>query len=196
MNRQSFMDNAVFEFGQFRRIPAVGGPDKITGYALQFIDIAAAAPGTRLEMFLRVFVATFHAAVAVMVHRTISDIVFIHKVDDVSDRLGIVGGVAVYFNIEDMAAAGQFVVRPFHFGLMAGRTVVIHRDMIRVRIIDFIGDSGENTEALAVLRRKLAGETFGGGGEYREVMAIRLGEFIGAGSHVGNDAQTEFLGFL
>lgn len=102
----------------------------------------AAAFGAFVQMVCCVFVATIQTAVAVMVYRAVADIVFIHHVDHLHDHFRVVGGVAVYFHIEDMAAACQCVVRGFYFCFMAGATFVIYRDMVGIRVIIAVGNTG------------------------------------------------------
>ena len=114
------MNDAVVEFGEFGVVPAVGRADEIAGDALQTVYGLAAAFGAGVEILGSVFVAAFHAAVAVMVDRAVADVVSVHKVDDVIDGFGVMGGVAVDFDVEDMAAAGQFVIGCLDFGFMLG----------------------------------------------------------------------------
>ena len=85
---------------------------------------------SELKPFLSVFVAAFHAAVAVVVDRTVTDVVGVHKVYDVGDCLGVMGGVAVDLNIEYVAATGQLMIRAFDFRFVARRAFVINRHMV------------------------------------------------------------------
>ena len=125
-----FVDDAVVEFGELGVVPAVGRADEVAGDALQTVDGFAAAFGADFEILAGVFVAALHAAVAVMVDRAVADVVFVHQVDDVRDGLGIVGGVAVDLDVEDVAAAGQLVIGRLDFSLMLGRALVVDRHMI------------------------------------------------------------------
>ena len=190
------MDYAVVQLCQFGRVPAVGGAHEVAGDALQAVDGRAAALGARLQVGRRILVAAVHAAVAVMVHGAISDVVAVHQIHDVADGIGVVRGVAVDFHIEDVAAAGKFVIGRLYLCLVARRAMVVHRHMVGVRVVDFVGDAGQYAECLAVFCGEFTGEAFGGSGQDGEVVFVFLGEFVGAGAHVAHDAQSERLGFV
>ena len=81
------------------------------------------------EAFLGVLKAAVHTAVPVVVHAAISDVIPVHQVDDVHDRLRIVGCIAVDFNVEDVASALELVVWSFDFGLVLRRAVEIDRNV-------------------------------------------------------------------
>ena len=190
------MNNAVVEFGEFGIVPAVGGSDKVAGDALQFVDSVTAALGTCIEIVGSVFVAAIHTAVTVVIDAAISHIILVHKVYDVSYRLRIVCRIAVDFDIEDVSAASEIVIGRFDFSLMTRRAVVVYRDMIRVRIINFVCYAGNYAEGFAVFGGELAGQTFGGGRQYREVVLVFLAVFVGTATHVRDYAKTQFLGLF
>ncbi len=91
-----------------------------------------------------------------MVDRAVSYVVLVHQVHDVGYGLRVVGGVAVDFHIENVSAARQLVVRTFDFCLVAGRAFVVDRHMVGVGVVDFVGDAGEYSEALAVFGCELS----------------------------------------
>ena len=124
------MYNAIFELGEFGLVPAVGGAYEVACDALQLVYVMAAAMRACVERFLGVLIAAMHAAVAVVVHRAIAYVVCVHEVYDVGYGLWIVGGVAVDFHIEDVAASGEFVVGAFYFGFVAGRALVVYRHVV------------------------------------------------------------------
>ena len=62
-----FMYYAVIEFRELCLVPTVGCTDKVTGDALQFVKMLAAALWTLLKILCRVLVTAVEATVAVMV---------------------------------------------------------------------------------------------------------------------------------
>ena len=84
------------------------------------------------------------------------------------------GGVAVYFHIEDMAAACQCVVRGFYFCFMAGATFVINGYMVGVCIVVAVRDTGQRTEFLTVTTGKFARQAFGRCCQYAVIMLVFL----------------------
>ena len=97
-----FVDNTVVKFCEFCIVPTVGGADKISGDALQTVDSGAVAMRAFFEVGRRVFISAYHTTVAIVVYRTVSNIVFIHQVNNIGNRFRIVSGISVDFDIEDM----------------------------------------------------------------------------------------------
>ena len=124
------MDYAVIQFGKFGVVPTVGRSDEVAGDALQTVDVVTVAVRTLLKILLSVFISAVHAAVAVMVDRGVTDVVLVHKVDNIGNRLRIVGCIAVNLHIEYMTTASQVVIRSLDFSLMARRTMIVDRDMV------------------------------------------------------------------
>lgn len=114
------MHDAVLKFGKLGIVPAVSCADKVTGDALQAVDIVAVAMRTLLEVFLRILISAVHTTVAVVVHGAVADVMLIHEVDNVGDCLGVVGCITVNFHIEDVSATGQGMIRSFNLRLVAG----------------------------------------------------------------------------
>ncbi len=133
---------------------------------MQLVNLVAATFGTCVEVFLCILITAIHAAVAVMVDRTIADIIGVHEVYDVGDGLWVVRGISIYFHIENMASSRELVIRAFYFCLMAWRAFVVHRHMVGIGIIYLVGNARDFTEALAVLGCEFARQPFGGGGKY------------------------------
>ena len=188
-----FVDHAVGKFGELGGVPPVSGTHEVAGYALQAVDAAAVASRTFVEPFGGVLVAAVEATVAVMVHGAVADVVAVHKVDNVADGLGVVSGVAVDLDIEDMAAASELMVGAFYARLVGGGAVVVDRHVVGIGVVSAVGDAGDGAEALAVAGGELAGKPFGRGGEHGEVVAVALGEFVGARTHVADDAESQGL---
>ncbi len=124
------MDYAVVEFGKFGLVPAVGGSYKISGDALQFVNVAASAFRTNFEFALCVFISAVHASVAVVVYRAIADVVAVHELYYVTYGLGIVCGVTVDLDIENVSAACQVVIWSLDHSFMAWRAVVVDGNMV------------------------------------------------------------------
>ena len=120
MITESLVDDAVLELGEFAAVPAVGGADEVTRDALQTVDIMAVAVGALVEIFGSVLVAAVHAAVAVVVDRAVAHVVLVHEIHDIGNRLGVVGGITVNLDIEDVSATSQFVIRSLDLGLVLG----------------------------------------------------------------------------
>lgn len=79
----------------------------------------AVAFRTFFKGFRRVFISALHAAVAVVVDRAITDVVFVHQVNHIADCFRVVGCVTVDFDVEDVAASGQVVIWSLDFGLVS-----------------------------------------------------------------------------
>ena len=114
------MDYAVVKFGEFGFVPSVGGADKISGDSLQAVDGMASAVRAGVEFGRSVLISAVHASVAGMVHRAVSDVVAVHEVDDRCYGIGVVCGVSVDFDIENVAATCKGMVWRLDFGLVAG----------------------------------------------------------------------------
>lgn len=63
-----FVYYTVGEFGEFGRVPPVGGADKISGDSLQTVDMMAVAVRTFGEAVGGILIAAVETAVTVMVH--------------------------------------------------------------------------------------------------------------------------------
>lgn len=190
------MDNAVVQFRQLRLVPAVGSSYQIAGDALQLVDVLASAYRASLQIVGCILISAVHTAVAVVVHRTVADVVFIDKRNDVGNGLRVVGGVAVDFHIEDVATACQVVVRSFHFRLVARAAFIPNGNVVRVRVIVLVGYALDDAERAFVLFRELARQTFGRCGKNTEIVLIAFREFVGTVAHVGNDFQAQLLAFF
>ncbi len=134
--------------------------------------------------------------VAVVVHRTVPDIVLVHHADDLHDGLLVVGRVAVDLDIEDVAASGQRMIGRLDLGLMARRTVIVDRHMVGVGVVILVGHARNHAERLAVFLGEFARETLGRSGEDGIVVLVFLAELVDAAAHVAHDLQTERLRLL
>ena len=168
------MNDAVVQFGQLTLVPAVGSTYQITGDALQAVDMGAAAFRTFLQMIVSILITAVHAAVAVVVYRTISDVVTVHHVHHAHDYFRIVGSIAVNLYIEDVSASGQVVIRSFHFGLVSCAALVIYRHMIGVSVVIAVCNARQHTELLAVYLGEASGQSLCRCSQYTVVMLISL----------------------
>ena len=83
------------------------------------------------------------AAVAVVVHGAVADVVLVHQVHDLHDGLRVVGGVAVDLHVEDVAGVLVLVVRALDLRLVLRRALVVHGDVAGVRVVVLVGDARE-----------------------------------------------------
>ena len=116
--RMLFVDDAVIELCKFCFVPTFCCTYKVTGDALQLVDVLAAATRTFEQLFLCVFVSAIHATVAVVVHRAVAYVVLVHEVYDVHYGLRIVCCIAVNLYVEDVSATCEIVVGSLYFGLV------------------------------------------------------------------------------
>ena len=151
---------------------------------------------TFLQVFGSVFVATVHTAVAVVVHGAVADVVLVHQVHHVGNGFRVVGGIAVDFHIEDMAATGQIVVWCFHFSLVLRAASVIYRHVVGVGVVCLVGHARDFAEVLTVALGELAAQALGRSGENTVVVLILLRETQCTVAHVGHNLQTELLCLL
>ena len=63
-----FVYDAVAELGELSAVPAACRADKVTGDALELVDVLSAAVRTLNQTLLCILVSAVHAAVAVVVH--------------------------------------------------------------------------------------------------------------------------------
>lgn len=110
----------VFELGELATVPTVGGAYKVTCDALQAVNVFAAATGAGLEPFLGILISTVDAAVAIVVNRAIAYVVLVHEVYHVAYCLGIVGGISINLNVEDVTTTSKLVIGRLNLGLVLG----------------------------------------------------------------------------
>ena len=116
------MHYAVVKFCQFAAVPTVGGTYEVTGDTLERVDVMSVTNGAFGETFGCVLVAAVHTTVAVVVDRTVADVVLVHEVHDVHDSLRVLRSIAVDLDVEDMSAEGECVVRSLDLGASSGST--------------------------------------------------------------------------
>ena len=155
------MCHTVVELSQLAAVPAVGGTYQVTGDALQLVDVVAAALWTNLQVGISILVAAVQTAVAVVVHRTVAHVVLVHHVYHACDDRRVVGSIAVYFYIEDVAATGQVMVRSLNLCLLQRCALVVYRHVVGVGIVITVGNARDDAKLLAVLLGKLAAQALG-----------------------------------
>ena len=184
------MCHTVMELSEFTGVPAVGGTNEITGDTLQTVDMGAATFRTTLHIRIGILVTTVHTTVAVVVHTAVTHIELIHHIDDTHDDLRVMGSITIHLHIEDMAATRHLMIRTLYLRLVEGGALIVYRNMVGVRIILTIGDTGDDTELLTVLLRELTAQSLCRRGEDRIVMMITLTEDIGTVTHMTDNLQT------
>ena len=190
------MDDAIFEFGQFAAVPAVGGSHEVASDALQAVDVVAMAAGAFLEALGCVLIATVHAAVTVVVDRAVTDVVLVHKVDNIGNGLGIVGRITIDLDIEDVTATSQLMVGRLDFSLVLGRALIVNRHVVAVGIVDLVGHAGDFSEVFAVATGKLAAESLGRSGQHAVVVLVALAKLVDTVAHIGHDADAQLLSLV
>ncbi len=190
------MHHAVLELGELGGVPPFGRAHQIARDALQRVYMVAVAHRALGETLGGVFIAAVHAAVPVVVHASIADVVAVHKVHYVHDGLRVVRGIAVNLHIEDVSALFIFMIRGLDFGLMARRAVEIDRNVAGVGVVFLVRDSRDDSERLLVHPRKPSGKALCGRGQYAVVVVIGLGEAVGLVAHERHYPQTELLGLI
>mgnify|MGYP006916025813 CR=1 FL=1 len=190
------MDDAVVKFSKFAGVPAVSRTYEIPGDPLEGVDVVTVAVRALVEVFLRILEAAVHTAVAVVVHRAVAHVVLVHKVDDLHNRLRVVGRIAVDFHIEDVAGVFVLVVRAFDLRLVLGGALVVDGDVAGVGVVILVRDSGKDSEDFLVPLGEASGQAFGGSCKEGEVVLIGLSEAVDLLSHMGYDAKSELLGLF
>ena len=82
LDRLLFVYDAVLKLSKFRTVPAPCCSYEIAGDALEFVNLVALAVRTFLKVGICIFISAVHAAVAVVVYRAVSDLIFVHEVND------------------------------------------------------------------------------------------------------------------
>lgn len=142
------MNDPVVQLCQLGIVPAVGCPHQVAGDALQLVDMLAAALRAFFQVWGGVFVAALQTAVTVVVYRTVADVVLVHHVHYTHNDFRIVGGVTVYLHIEDVSAAGQFMIRSLHFRFVAGAAFVVYGHVVGVGVVVTVCDARQRAELL------------------------------------------------
>lgn len=114
------MNHPVRKLGLLATIPPFRRSDEVTGDALQHVQVLGPAPGATLQSLLGRLIAAVQATDAVMVNAAITHIILHHQVYDPHDGLGVMGGVAIHLDIEDMPTPRQFMIRAFTAALPSG----------------------------------------------------------------------------
>ena len=131
-----------------------------------------------------------------MVDRTVADIVLVHQVHNLHHGLGVVRSVAVDLHVEDVAAAGDFVIGSLNLRLLQSGAVVVDGHVVGVGVVVLVGDAGQDAELLLVVLGEAAGQTLGRRSQHAVVVLIALAELVDAVSHVAYDLQAQLLALL
>lgn len=71
-------------------------------------------------MVVGILITAVHTTITVVVYGAIAHIQLIHHIHHTHDDLGIMSGIAIDLDIEDMAATRQLMIRRLNLSLMAG----------------------------------------------------------------------------
>ena len=145
-----FVYYAVVEFGELCLVPTVGCTYKVSCDALQLVKVLATALGALLKVLCGVLVPAVEATVAVVVNRAVSDIVLVHHVHYAHDCLGVVCGVTVNLNVEDVSTACKVMIRCFNLGLVACAALVVYWHVVTIGVVVAVGDTWDYALTLAV----------------------------------------------
>ena len=129
-----FVDDAVVQLCQFAGVPAVGGAYEVTGDTLEGVDVVAVAVRALGEILISILEAAVQAAVAVVVHGAVANVVLVHEVHNLHDGFRVVGGVTVNLYVEDVAGVFILVVRTLNLGLVLGCAVIVHRNVAGIGV--------------------------------------------------------------
>lgn len=113
-----FVNHTVVEFGEFAGIPSVGRAHEIAGDTLDRLELGAAFRAC-VNIFVGILISAVRAVVAIVVHRSVPEVVLVHHVDDLHDRLFVMCGVTVYLHIEYMSARGERMIWSLNLGLVS-----------------------------------------------------------------------------
>lgn len=158
-------------------IPTIGSPDQIACNALQAVNVRTAATGTNFKGFLSIFITAIHATIAIVIDRPVTDIVFVHQIDNIHYGFGIVRSITIDLDIENMPTPRQFMVGCFDFGFVLGATLEVNRHMIGIGVILPIGYTFDYPELFLVFCRKFPGKALGRCCQDTEIVMIPLGKF-------------------
>ena len=132
-------------------------------------------------------------AVDRMVDGAVADACIVHTTDNRLERIHVVGGIAVQFNIADVTGVGQCVVRRFLLNLLEGRDVVPHRDVEGVGVVIFVGHTRNHTEAFFIHADKASRQSLCRCCQQREVHLGLLTLAVAVSAHIADDFQTLLL---
>ena len=155
-----FVYHAVAELGELSAVPAACGSHEVTCDALELVDVLSSAVRTFLKTLVCILETAVHAAVAVVVHRAVADVISVHKVNDRHDRLRIVGRVTIDLDIEDVSATCECVVWSLDLSLVLRGTFIIYRHMVGIRVIILVRNARYDSELLPVTSGEASCKTF------------------------------------
>ena len=188
-----FVNYTVTELSELAAVPSVGSTDEVACDALELIDLLAAAVRTLLHIMLGILISAVETTVAVVVHRAVSDIILVHKVNNLHDCLRVVSRVTVDLHIEDVATTSECMVRTLDLSLVLRSTLVVHRHVVGVCVIFLICNARDNAEFLLVETCESACEALCRSCKNTVVVLICFSELVHLAPHEGYYADTEFL---
>ena len=85
-----------------------------------------------------------------MVDGAVPDTGFLHAPYDVLEGIQIFQRISIQFDVCNVPAVGQLMIRCFQTDLVVGGNIIIYRNMERVGIIFSVGDAGDDAVLLLV----------------------------------------------
>ena len=190
---------SVFNFGTFCVVEVIKGTYKITGDAA---DSFKAFAVFFFSSAFRAFVAddsgesAFGVTVNRVVNRAVTYAGFFHAADYLFESVKVLLGVAVKFDIGDVACVGKSMVRCFSLDFIESADGIIYRNMEGVGVIIAVGNAGNLAEFFCVHANKSSGKTFCGSCKKGKVKAVFFAGFVHSLSHESDDLKTKVLCFL
>ena len=155
------MFDAVVDFRLFGVIKAVQSPYQITGNAPNTLKIGLPIPffsaALRTDVVDNAGVTAYRVPVHRMIDRTISNPGFLRTAHHLFKGFQIIGRIAVQFDIGNMSAIGEIMIRGLYFNLIPGGNIIIDRHMEGIRIIFAVSNTGDFTKPFRVHTDKAAG---------------------------------------
>ena len=192
--------DAVVYLGLLGVVEAVERSDKVAGDAADpfesdaFLAFMPSALGA--DIVDDAVVSAAGIAVDRMVDGTIADATFLHVADDLLEGIGVLGDIAIDFDIGDVSACRQRMIGRFDIDLAEHGNRIVDRDVEGIGVVIPIGDALDLAVALLVDADEAAREAFRRRGDDGEVEVVLLGGFLGLLVDLADDLQAEGLGRL
>jgi len=162
---------AIMLLGALCIVETVQRTDQITGDAADSIEgtfiLGASAAGTLI--LDDAGEAADGIAVNGMVNGAVTDAALLHVTDNLFKGFEIVHGIAVHFNVGDVAGIGKGMVGSLDLDLLKCSNGIIDGNMETVGVIFAVGYTGDGTVNGLIHLYKTTGEAFGGSGQQGEV---------------------------
>lgn len=188
-------------FGFFAVVPALKATNQISGNSSQpfkghvafFLDAAATGAAITVD---DAGIATDGVAIDRMVDGAVADVAFLHFTDDGFEGFDVVAGVAIKFDVSDMAAVAERVIGGFDFDFFEGTNGIINGNVETISVVIAVRHAFDRAVFFAVDFGEAARKPFAWSGNEAEVEVIFLAIFIAAFAHMCDDVEAELAGFF